>query len=367
MEDRHWERQKRVRDRMKQEGLESLLISEPAALFYLTGESVEPGERFMAYVLMEDGAFWVQNRLFPLRDETSVPVYAYSDGEDWSESLRRRLASCRRAGVDKMLPAAFLLRLQEVLPALLFVNGSFLVDDVRAVKDREEIEAMRRASAMNDHMMRRLIRFLYQGVTEKECARHLETWLEEAGADGVSFSPVISFGAHGAEPHHSPDGTVLAKNTVVLMDIGCRLHGYCSDMTRTVFFGSVGQKERQVHDIVRKACEAAEAAICPGVRLADIDHIARQIITDAGYGDGFTHRLGHFIGLTDHEAGEVGPASDIEARPGMIFSIEPGIYIPGEFGVRIEDLVLVTEDGCERLNHVPHGAGMNIAEEEETI
>ena len=134
--------------------------------------------------------------------------------------------------------------------------------------------------------------------------------------------------------------------------MGCRKNRYCSDMTRTFFCKTADSRYAAIHDIVREANEKAEALIRPGVALKDLDRAARDHITAAGYGEYFTHRLGHFIGQTDHEKGDVSSATPLVAKPGMIFSIEPGVYLPGEFGVRVEDLVLVTEDGCEILNHV---------------
>lgn len=149
------------------------------------------------------------------------------------------------------------------------------------------------------------------------------------------------------------DGTMLKEGDSIIVDMGCVYEGYCSDMTRTFFYKKVSDKQKEVYNLVLKAQLAAQAAIKPGVRLADIDRIARDIITEGGYGPQFNHRLGHFIGRLCHEAGEVNATSDIIAEEGMIFSIEPGVYLPHEFGVRIEDLVLVTKDGVKILNHYP--------------
>lgn len=353
MENIHIERQDGIRELMARDDIRALVISEPAALLYLTGEKIDAGERLTVFVISENGSFWIKNELFVLSDNESVPVYTYPDGGDGVRFLGNHLPE-GKIGIDKNWQAGFLLALLNEFPELSFVNGSPCVDSLRMIKDREEIEKMRASSRLNDEMMRRLVHFLKPGVTEKECADALRSWYKEGGAEDVSFPPIVSFGEHGADPHHMPDDTALQRNTVVLIDIGCVKDGYCSDMTRTVFFGSVAEKERKVHELVKKANEAAEAAVKPGVPLSLIDKTARDVITEGGYGPFFTHRLGHFIGLTDHEAGEVSATSPLIARPGMIFSIEPGIYLPGEFGVRVEDLVLVTEDGAEILNHVTH-------------
>ena len=164
----------------------------------------------------------------------------------------------------------------------------------------------------------------------------------------------MSFGANAADPHHHPDDTVLAEGDVVLFDVGCKQDAYCSDMTRAFFWKrEPSERDREVYETVRRANEAAEAIVRPGVTFAEIDLTARRIIEEAGYGEYFTHRLGHQIGLEDHEPGDVSSAHHEPVRPGQCFSIEPGIYLPGEVGVRIEDLVIVTEDGCEIMNRYP--------------
>jgi Xaa-Pro dipeptidase len=165
----------------------------------------------------------------------------------------------------------------------------------------------------------------------------------------------VGFGANGADPHHGNDDTVLRPGMTVLLDVGGKKDGYCSDMTRTFFTAEPSEEERTVYELVRQANEKAESIIRPGVRLCDIDAAARDLITEAGYGVEFNHRLGHFIGLDEHEFGDVSSGFDWPVEAGMIFSIEPGIYLPGKFGVRIEDLVLVTENGCQVLNSYPKG------------
>lgn len=356
-------RMKRLLLEMRRRGMTELIVSEPAALWYLTGESIHPGERLTVLVIDENGgALWVRNRLFPLKKELSAGAKLeadtindrpYSDGED-PIGILAGVLSKGVCGVDKTWHAHFLLSLMEARRDMTFVNGSEAVDAVRAVKDADEILLMRKASAINDRAMVRLIQELHEGITEKETAARLLDIYDDEGAEGFSFPPVISFGAHGADPHHEPDDTPLVKNTAVLLDIGCRKNGYASDMTRTLFYGTPTEEEVQVHRIVAGAQKLAVSMIHPGVPLASLDRAAREWISRAGYGEAFTHRLGHFIGITAHEAGEVAGTSPLIAEPGMIFSIEPGIYLPGKFGVRIEDLVLVTDEGHELLNHVPY-------------
>ncbi len=164
---------------------------------------------------------------------------------------------------------------------------------------------------------------------------------------------MVCFGPNGADPHHGPNETRIKVGDSVVMDIFIPIQRYWCDMTRTVFFGAVSEEGRRVYETVRAANEAAEAMIRPGIPMRDIDAAARKVITDAGYGPYFTHRLGHGCGLECHEPPDNSSACEVLARPGMVFSVEPGIYLPGKLGVRIEDLVLVTETGCEVLNAYP--------------
>ena len=175
---------------------------------------------------------------------------------------------------------------------------------------------------------------------------------KELGAQGCSFPPLICFGENGAEPHHGTDDvTKLKKGDVVIIDVGVKLNDYCADMTRTVFFGEPSDPDaKKVYEIVKAANNAGRAAVRPGEPMKNFDRAARKVIEDAGYGPYFTHRTGHGIGLEVHEYPDNSATSEIIAQPGMTFSVEPGIYLPGRFGVRIEDLVAVTEDGCETLN-----------------
>ena len=217
-------------------------------------------------------------------------------------------------------------------------------------KDEKEIECMIENSQINDVVMERIRDFIKVGMTEKQVETFILEQYKLLGCQDVSFSPICSFGANGADPHHMPDDSVLKAEDSIVIDIGGRKDRYCSDMTRTYFCKEASDEYKKIHDIVRVANEKAEEIIRPGVRLCDIDAAARDYISSFGYGEYFTHRLGHFIGQTDHEFGDVSSTNTETVKPGMIFSIEPGIYLPNKMGVRVEDLVLVTEDGCVVLN-----------------
>lgn len=334
--------------------LSQLLVCDPRSIQYLTGIFVEPGERFLGLVITAGKEpLLVLNELFHAQESAACAVSYFRDGEDPLELVAARCDAAVPLGCDKNLAARFLVPLMERTAASKFVLASDAIDDARAIKDEEERNLMRTASRTNDAAMARFRELVRTGITEAEVAGKLEAIYRELGAQGHSFAPIVSFGANAADPHHEPDATPLREGDVVLFDVGCRQGEYCSDMTRTFFWNEPSAQQREVYECVRRANAAARALVAPGVRFCDIDIAARTIIEDAGYGPYFTHRLGHQIGLDVHEPGDVSAVHDEPVKPGMVFSIEPGIYLPGEFGVRIEDLVLVTETGCEVLNRYP--------------
>lgn len=341
----------RVLAHMKARGLDQMIVSDSKSIWYLTGVDVEPMERLFAFLIRADGhhTFFL-NRLFNVSDTGFEEVW-FSDTDDSLGMMAERVDAGKTLGIDKEWKAGFLIPLTERCPGLRVALASDCVDDCRAVKDEEEKARMREASRINDEVNRLASEYVKEGMTEKQVAAFIDAEFAKRGCDGNSFSSIVSFGANAADPHHEPDDTVLKAGDCVLIDMGCRKNRYCSDMTRTFFCKRADPEQARIHDLVREANERAESIIRPGVRFCDIDAAARDYIAAAGYGEHFNHRLGHFIGQTDHEKGDVSSANTKTAEPGMIFSIEPGIYLPGQFGVRVEDLVMVTEDGCELLNH----------------
>jgi Xaa-Pro dipeptidase len=345
------QRIKRVEDRMKAMGLDSLIVSNPMSINYLSGILMEPYERMFVLLLRANGKHvFFLNKLFNISQKDFEEVW-YSDTDDYVGLLADKVGE-GRLGVDQSWQARFLIPLMERKPGLKVSLGSSCVDDCRACKDDEELELMRKASQINDEVMLLAKAFIKEGVTEKQVADFIEQEFIAHGAQGPSFSTIVSFGANAADPHHETDDTAVKPGDVVLIDMGCRYKGYCSDMTRSFFFKAADSIDLKIHDIVRTANQKAEALVRPGVRLCDVDKAARDHIASFGYGELFTHRLGHFIGQEEHESGDVSATSPIIAKAGMVFSIEPGIYMAGRLGVRVEDLVLVTETGCEILNKV---------------
>lgn len=338
---------------MEERGLEQLLISDPPSIFYLTGRWILPNERLLALYLNKNGGHKLfVNKLFTVDGDIGIEKVWFSDTDPGCQIIAGCTDHSKPLGIDKKMAARFLLELMELGAGSAYRNGSECVDAARRVKDGEEKQKMIAASQLNDQAMERFRGLIREGVSELEIADGMKAIYQELGTQGPSFGPLVSFGANAAIGHHKPDHTVLKPGDCVLFDVGCKKDDYCSDMTRTFFYKSVSDKGREVYNTVLRANLAAQAAMKPGMKFCEVDKIARDIISDAGYGPCFTHRLGHCIGIEVHDAGDVSATNQDIVKEGMIFSCEPGIYLPGELGVRIEDLMLMTPDGAVSLNHV---------------
>ncbi|MBQ9935002.1 MAG: aminopeptidase P family protein [Lachnospiraceae bacterium] len=228
------------------------------------------------------------------------------------------------------------------------------INYLRMVKSQDEIELISKAEAIGDEAFNHIINFIEVGMTEKQVALELEYVMKSLGADGLSFDTIVASGANSSMPHAVPTDKVIEEGDFVTLDFGCIYNGYCSDMTRTVHMGDeMTEKQLEVYTIVINAQKLALMSIKPGMVCSEIDKIARDYIEDAGYGDYFGHGLGHGVGLYIHEEPRFSRSCDVILQPGMVLSVEPGIYLPGEFGVRIEDLIVVTEDGYDNLSSSP--------------
>ncbi len=335
---------------LEKSGFTQMIAWDPATIYYLTGERVAPFERTWALYLSRDKKYLFANKLFHLSDKPSIEVIWHTDTEDSAKQIAEYTDSKATLGIDKTMPARILLALQEYGAGTAYKNTSFCLDAVRGRKDEREQELMLEASRINDLAMAEFKKLIHEGVTELEVAKQIEGIYQRLGAQGNSFEPIVCFGANAADPHHEPDNTVIKAGDVVLFDVGCVKDGYCSDMTRTFFYKSVTDEQRKVYEIVKNANQAGEAEMAPGKRFCDADNAARSLIANEGYGEYFTHRLGHSIGMEVHESGDVSAVNESLFEPGRCISCEPGIYLSGKFGVRIEDLCLITEDGVRIMN-----------------
>ena len=276
-------------------------------------------------------------------------IVDWPDGHDPYDVAARALDPGGRYGMSDSTWALHLLGLQRALPGTRYAGLTEALPMMRAVKDADELDRLAVAGAAADATYLEIIRLRFAGRRETEVAADLARLLRRHGHEQVDFT-VVGSGPNGANPHHEAGDRVIEPGDAIVLDFGGLMNGYGSDTTRTVCVGEPTPELTAVHEVVRRAQQAAFEAVRPGVACQEIDRVARAVITEAGYGDRFIHRTGHGIGVTTHEPPYMVEGEERPLEPGMCFSIEPGIYLPGRFGVRIEDIVTVTADGGRRLN-----------------
>ncbi|MFD5466143.1 aminopeptidase P family protein [Kitasatospora sp. NPDC127059] len=287
----------------------------------------------------------------------AVDLLDWSDGEDPYATAGPLFEPAGRYGVSDNAWAMHLLGFQSALPGTAFTSLTETLPMLRAVKDPEELERLAAAGGAADAAYRGILEVPFAGRRETDVAADLGALLIQYGHSQVDFT-VVGSGPNGANPHHEAGDRTIRSGDTVVLDFGGLKDGYGSDTTRTVHVGpDVPDEVRRVHDLVRLAQQTAFEAVRPGVSCQEIDRIARRVITDGGYGEYFIHRTGHGIGITTHEPPYLVEGEERPLVPGMCFSIEPGVYLPGRFGVRIEDIVTVTANGGRRFNNTPHELG----------
>lgn len=340
----------KLTEKMKKYEINQMIVTSPSDIFYLTGIMIDPGERFFCLsVSVKEDPVIIINELFRL-EYNDIKIIYYPDSKNPMEILDDILNEKGIVGVDKNLRAEFLLEIINRKEKISLVNSSYLLEELRMYKTQKEIELMRASSKINDEAMVKVSELISEMLSEKQMVRAIQGIFENLGADNISFSPIVAYGKNAANPHHVPTYTKLKNNELVIVDMGCVKNYYCSDMTRTFSYGKPDKEMEKIYSIVKKANEKAIETVKPGALYSDVDKIAREIITESGYGKYFTHRTGHSIGIDVHEPPNVSDDNKMVLEPGMIFSIEPGIYLPNKGGVRIEDLVIVTNSGVEVLN-----------------
>ena len=342
------ERITKIRERLQAEGADVFLVSSPLNRRYLTGFTGSAG------------LVWISNtRQAILTDfryleqvKAECPGWELIRIETYIESLNNLIEA------DKVQTIAFekdyvtvkqMEDWNEKLPPK-FSGVSGWVEELRMIKSDDEIDNIRSAARIADEAFAQLLPTLRSGLTEREVALELEFLMRKAGASGMSFDPIIASGPRSALPHARPGDRIFSVGDFVVFDFGCVVNGYCSDMTRTVVIGEPEEKHLTIYDLVLEAQMESLKAVGPGKTGAEIDAIARNIISDRGYGEYFGHGLGHSLGLEVHENPRLSKTDQTVLQPGMIVTVEPGVYLPDFGGVRIEDLVLVTEDGHEVLS-----------------
>src|SRR5579871_1912039 len=345
-------------NRMKEGGIDAFLGWSEVSLSYLHGYAEHAGLRFLTLGVNSGGAVALicgalsENQarragiadVRPWRDGEDPLVLMHGLAEEWN--LRSAVIA-----VDEDMPALMLLKLESVLPAALFKDGGPLMAELRRRKSPAELGLMRKAARIADDTYDEVKPKIRTGMTERQVERMLFEGMERRGGR-VNFG-IVGTGANGAEPHHATDDTVLKDRDVVILDFGCDVEGYRSDITRTVAVGTASDKAREVYRIVYASHMAGRKAAVGGATSGSADAAARAVIEKAGYGPQFMHRLGHGIGIQAHEMPYLMPDCDVVLEPGDCYSVEPGIYLAGEFGVRIENILTATPGGNESFNAEP--------------
>jgi Xaa-Pro dipeptidase len=341
---------------MAEARLSCLFLTPSNNLYYLSGIRVGHSERLIALVLPRQGDPVLICPYF--EEERLRKLGAVGDVQTWQEDedpyrlvkniLIKLKVQNKRIGLESTADFDTSLNLKRVVPGASLLSGSAVLDTMRMIKSEQEVEFITKAAQGTEQAINRMFLTLVPGLTERDVANELSMEMKRLG--GESGGGIVQFGPASAMPHAAPGNTPLEIGHVVLADVGMRIQGYTSDITRTAVFKRADADVEKIYDIVLKAQRAGQAAAQPGVTCESVDQAARRVIDDAGYGQYFTHRLGHGIGLDGHEKPYLVKGNKIKLQPGMTVTIEPGIYLPGKFGVRIEDDFVITEDGCKPLS-----------------
>jgi Xaa-Pro aminopeptidase len=360
----HPHRLDRLRGALEQRGLDGVLVSQPESRYYLsgyTGHDLPPRDSAGYLLVTSTQAFLLTDPRTTeqaTHESPSFEVVTYTAGSRGPQAVAELAA---RLGLGHLgfesihLPYGIWAEISKQLPSALdFQPVDGLVDELRVIKDAEELACLQAAIDVLDRCLADVLRRVEPGLTERQVARMVELYLIEH-ADGPSFPSIVANGPNSSVPHAVPSDRRIEAGEPLKIDIGARVSGYCSDMTRTVCLGPPSDARLvELHAIVLEAQELVERQLRPGMTGREADSLARESIARAGYGDAFTHGLGHGIGLEVHEPPSLSQTrGDAVLRPGMVFSVEPGIYLPGWGGVRIEDLVVLEEAGARVLCHSP--------------
>lgn len=353
MEDRY----RALREAMRERKIDIVAVGPTTNMKYLLGGAPHPDERLCVLLVSADSVQMIAPRLNEeqIRSITDVPLLLWDDDEGPGRALGSSIL-CRgkkKVAVDGTMRADFLLLIIETGACRNVVPADDLIGSLRMRKCEKELQLLRAAARQADRAMEHAAEVCVPGMTERELAWEIEAFFRKNGAQQVMFT-LIAAGPNGARPHHESEGTVIEDGMPVIIDIGASLNGYMSDITRVVCAGEPEVEFLQVYEVVREANERGRSVVRPGKAAGEVDRACRDFIAGKGYGENFIHRTGHGIGLSVHEPPWITRGSEFEIETGMTFSIEPGIYLPGRFGARVEDIVAVTDSGCETLTGFTH-------------
>lgn len=336
---------------LQQQNADAAWITTPLNIYYFTGYRSEPHERLFALLIQADGEPVLFCPKMEVEEVKASPyegkIIGYLDTQNpfdlYPQTFTTLLIESEHLTVKRQR------ELSQAFNVQVYSDIDQSIKDLRNIKSYEEVTKIKKAAELADKCIEIGVAYLKEGVEERDVVNHIENEIKKYGVNEMSFDTMVLFGDHAASPHGTPGNRNLQQNEYVLFDLGVVYEHYCSDMTRTVKFGNPSEDAQNIYKTVLKAEQSAIEAIKPGVMIKDIDKIARDIISEAGYGDYFPHRLGHGLGLEEHEYQDVSSANENPLEAGMVITIEPGIYVPDVAGVRIEDDILVTENGYEIL------------------
>ena len=347
----HHLRRSTLSDRLSSLEVDAFLVTSLTNVRYMTGFAGSSGQALVAgdeSVFFTDGRYTEQAG----HEVPDLERVTYSDALASALAEQVSRLGVRRVGFEAdHLSVRSYERLSDALEGVDLVACDDEVGRIRWIKDDEELASLERAQTVTDQAFDDVLETLAVGVTEQQIARNLEALLRRDGADGLSFDPIVAFGENAAEPHHEPGHRMLEEGDVITMDFGALFGAYHADMTRTIAFGEPASELKKIHDIVRQAQQAGIDAVHEGATGAEVDAAARGVIEGAGYGDAFSHGLGHGVGLDIHEGPRLGREFTHVLPARAVVTVEPGIYVPGLGGVRIEDMVEVTADACRVLGN----------------
>ena len=341
---------------LQKANLGGMLVCPSQELLFLAGYTPQMCERFQALFVTAAGkTFFICNLIYAGEVQKGLgpdmKVYTWMDGESMTDVVKTALNENGLAGttlgVNSTAPAFNVLEIIRDC-GVACVNGVPIIEEARIIKTEQEIADLRKAAEITDQAFTAVLDYIKPGLTEQDIYNFLSEHMTAAG--GTHPWGIIASGPNSSYPHYHSYDRVIEAQDMMILDFGCRINGLCSDMSRTVFVGGITDEQRKIYEIVREAFEASERAAVTGAYIPDVDKAARDIIANAGYGDKFLNRVGHGIGYMIHEAPDIKKNNHRNLEPGMAFSIEPGIYLTGKFGMRIENIVVTTPEGNEPLN-----------------
>lgn len=346
---------------MEEKNIDAVMIAPSSDMEFLVDYHAHADERLNCLVVLKDKRYFQISPLLNYEEAKSkypedATFYKWADGEGFLDTVKRSFEDFgligKRIGVNETIRGIDVLDFQELMDVT-FINAHPMMEEYRIIKTKEEIANMKRAGEIADEVMKDIKNFIKPGLYEYEVIEEIKRLYKEKGADDISFSPIVATGKNSSMPHYNAGTAKIQLGDNVVVDCGCRYKNMCSDTSRTFFVGEPSDEQRKVYEICMRSTFSAQDAAVQGMTAGEVDKIARDIIDGEGYSECFLNRTGHGIGFSVHEAPYIKPNSPVVLEEGMAFSIEPGIYIAGKFGMRVENIVVIENGKGVSMNHSP--------------